>query len=176
MITSKSKFLFQPTASACQKLEHLCAQFISGGESALDQEMLQFNQAYAALNEQISSFQAKISSVTLAMFIRQWARHVSRDAVYGARYIQHMSELIEKNIICLKNANQLVNPLNFGVEQHVAIIDSIRTYQEWTIPHLSAFEFYKKKCSLPCSNHSFSIDIFVLGDIELPSTVSIVLI
>ena len=102
----------------------------SGSEknaAMLGNTKLELSYVFKDFHKQVDAFKGKIACIPIAIFIAMWADHIRKDKAYGVEHLKMICDLVEKKLM------PLVELRNFAKLDFSAILENIRSFEEWTI-------------------------------------------
>ena len=103
-------------------------------EKTINSLNLEFSKSSEEFRKRLAAFNHSIADKPLAFFIILWGGLTRKDKVFGNRYLEMLSELLQARILPLvKNKTHPINLKDFSEQDSSLIIDNIRCYKEWSI-------------------------------------------
>ena len=134
-------------------------------EKTVNSLKLEFSKSSQDLKNKLSVFNDSIAELPLSFFIILWGDLTRKDKIFGNRYVEMLSELVQARILPLvKNKTHPITLKGFLEKDSSQIIDNIRCYREWSITNREDVVLVYKAFSEWLSQETF-------GYISLPRDV-----
>lgn len=106
----------------------------SQDEKTLNSLNLEFSKSSEEFKKRLAAFNHSIAQQPLSFFVMLWAGLTHKDKVFGGRYLEMLSELIQARILPLViNKTHSITLQVLSEQNPTHIIDNIRCYRDWSI-------------------------------------------